>query len=285
MIELLETRGLSISAESRIRFTRFLLDTNYYRASGYWRYFQSAPQFGDNQFRPNTTAEQILDLYEFDAALRTLLLEGLATVEITLRSRFAYYYSQHLGEFSYLVSETYGNLPKESAINAELGIQKLVKQIEEDLAQSKERYIKRFRDANQEIPVWVAIEALSMGTVSKMYSRIRNAEVRYAVAKSFGIPNPEFAMSIFRSLTVLRNHCAHHARIWNRVPEFPPPVLNILKTESDKDVYHRTSWAWIVTLAKLADEINRNTHYSEDLFDFIDSFPEFHEGLKYPHSR
>ena len=45
------------------------------------------------------------------------------------------------------------------------------------------------------------------------------------VAKSFGLPQYRYMESWMRSITVLRNCCAHHARTWNRrypaMPQMP----------------------------------------------------------------
>ena len=51
LIQLLRDRGLAVDPSEEIQLTRFLLDVNYYRASGYWRYFQAAPHLGDNTFK------------------------------------------------------------------------------------------------------------------------------------------------------------------------------------------------------------------------------------------
>lgn len=285
LIQLLRDRGLEVDTTEEVQLTRFLLDVNYYRASGYWRYFQIAPQLGDNTFRSGTKLSAIFDAYDFDLGLRNILLEGLSVFEIAFRSRFAYFYAQRLPERSYLNRETYND----SIVSTDEGDWSLVDlvmtSLQGDLQRSKEPFIVRHRNAQTTPPVWVAVEALSMGTVSKMYQALSNQDVRYEIARSFGLLDPVIAESTFRSFTVLRNLCAHHARIWNRVPEYPHPVLNVLKTESDKSVYHRTPWAWIVSISHQVDQINRDKSFSETLFSYINGYPELHAGLKQPHHR
>lgn len=285
LIQLLRDRGLPVEPSEEVQLTRFLLDVNYYRASGYWRYFQVAPQLGDNTFKLGTTLNAILDAYDFDLGLRNILLEGLSVFEIAFRSRFAYFYTQSLPEKSYLSRGTY----IDSSVQTEDGNKSIVDlvltAINGDLQRSKEPFIARHRNSQSTPPIWVAVEAMSMGTVSKMYQALSKQDIRYELARSFDLRDPGIAESTFRSFTVLRNLCAHHARIWNRVPEYPHPVLKVLRTEQDKSVYHRTPWAWIVSLSHLVDQISRNKSFSGTLFGYINRFPELHEGLKQPHHR
>jgi abortive infection bacteriophage resistance protein len=105
-IDLLVQRGLPVplpadadfhERESEYRaVVRLLIDNNYYRLSGYWRYFQVNPGRGDNRFTATGTVAQIETVYTFDHGLRSILLEGLAALEVTFRSRFAYYAAANL---------------------------------------------------------------------------------------------------------------------------------------------------------------------------------------------
>lgn len=278
-IFLLERRGLSVPGEERVKLTRFLLDVNYYRASGYWKYFQQAPHLGDERFVDGTELSLIRDVYEFDHGLRQLLLEGLSIFEIAFRSRFAYFYSQYCDGYSWPTPSVY------NSGRSALAKGQMLDEMAKELSRSKEPFIIKYRESGRPIPIWVAVEALSMGSVSKMYELVRDEDVRHRLSKSFEFPKPEIAISTVRSLTILRNICAHHGRVWNRVPQFAPPVLKSLKTDADKSIYGRTPWAWIVSLGNLVDRVNRNQKYSQNLFGYIGEYPEFLDGLMRPHHR
>lgn len=86
-VALMVSRGLAVPDE--VACARFLAATNYYRFSGYARYFQQAPHLGDDDFRHGTTFGEIRAVYEADEALRTLLVVPLARVELMLRSHVA----------------------------------------------------------------------------------------------------------------------------------------------------------------------------------------------------
>lgn len=65
-VALLARRGLVIDDEAAS--TAFLTAHNYYRFSGYARYFQQAPHLGDDNFCPGTTFDEIRAIYEADDA-------------------------------------------------------------------------------------------------------------------------------------------------------------------------------------------------------------------------
>src|SRR5689334_14209107 len=110
-IELLVRRGLPVPLPSDADWDtrqseyhsimRLLVDNNYYRLSGYWRYFQIDPRKGDNQFAAATTIGHIENVYTLDNQLRAILLEGLSVLEVTFRSRFAYYLAMNMPADSY----------------------------------------------------------------------------------------------------------------------------------------------------------------------------------------
>jgi abortive infection bacteriophage resistance protein len=86
-VALLMGRGLAVRDEAAC--ARFLAATNYYRFSGYARYFQKAPHLGDDDFRPGISFEEIRMVYDADESLRTALVQPLARVELMLRSHVA----------------------------------------------------------------------------------------------------------------------------------------------------------------------------------------------------
>lgn len=65
------------------------------------------------------------------------------------------------------------------------------------------------------------------------------------VAREFGLPQYTYLESWIRCITVLRNCCAHHARIWNRrfalKPQLPNrlPLSWIAPTQKPIKLYHQ----------------------------------------------
>ena len=254
-VGLLVERGLKIKDSDETRLRRFLFDVNYFRASGYWRYFQHAPHLGENEFREGFNFDHIRDVYQFDFDLRNRLLYGIAVIEIALRSRLAHLIAQEGNSRTYLELSFYAESPHR---------EKLIKDINAEIRRSKEPFIQKHQTNSQIVPIWAAIEVMSFGTVSKIFKQIASDDVRFAISKSFKVNTPDIAVSIIRSMSTLRNICAHQGRVWNRSPIInPPQVPKKLIIETDRTIYERTPWAWIVTLSYLVDSVNQDTTYSE----------------------
>ena len=205
----LKERGLVIDDDERAE--QYLYDTNYYRLAGFARQFQADPARGDNTFAPGTTLDQLSELVAADAQFARLLSDALAVLECVVRSRFALQLALAHGEKAfYLDRDAYVD-------GLDAKIDSLIEDISRDLARDKGRTVARYapgRDFSQ-VPVWVAIELLSFGTLSKMMELLDNKAPRDAVAHSFFEQRGTFTSTI-HSLAVLRNRCAHHGQIWHR---------------------------------------------------------------------
>lgn len=76
----------------------------------------------------------------------------------------------------------------------------------------------------------LTMPVISMGTLSKLYSNFSDASAKHAVAREFGLNHHKFLRSWLECLAVLRNCCAHHSRLSNRVfpvkPKMPERMPN-----------------------------------------------------------
>ncbi|MDR2579874.1 MAG: Abi family protein [Fibromonadaceae bacterium] len=276
LIELLESRSLIFADERKAE--NFLLQNNYYRLSGYWRRYQTCPDKGDNGFADGTSFEKVVGIYRLDASLRNYLQNGLGVFEICFRSKFAYYmaHSEANGQFLYLHQSSYGNKVSKNEKPDDL-----LTSIKKELNRSKEKCVIHYKRKNEDIPIWAAVEVLSFGTVSKMYSRWTNKEVIKKVSQSFSLfKSYESTIHIIRSLVNLRNLCAHQARIWNRELIFQVASKTYLqKFGVSKE---RSQWRIISILMLLVDGINQNNEYSRDILKLCRQEEEFYAGLTSP---
>jgi abortive infection bacteriophage resistance protein len=281
-VTLLESHGLVVAtANDRLVLGRLLADNGYSRLAPYWRHWQLDPARGNKTFLPGTTVTQIVDVYAFDATLRHILAEGLARFEIALRSRLGQEMAIAGALFTYNDPAFYIQ-PRHGSRTVDAR-QELLDSMSRELDRSKEAFITGYTRQGDTPPVWLATEAFTLSTVSKMYRLLNDQTIRHAIARGFGYPNARFAETTFHSLTVLRNICAHHARLWHRADiQYAPPVLKRLQTDPDKAVYHRTPWAWMTILADLVARIDHGSAYPDKLWAHVDSHPGHRDGLKYP---
>ena len=215
-VDLLHSRGLVIDDDCRT----FLRGNNYYRFSGYTRYFQKSPEYDDNDFVNGTAFTTIKEIYEADEVLRPILLRRLSQVEVMLRSHTAYVIGKEYGPYkkyldtAFYVEGRYGENVANKCI--------------EDIGRSKERFIQHFCSPSassvgkkdySRVPIWAAVETWSFGTLSKCIERggkdaDGHARLESQVAESMGQRQAGFANRV-RALVYLRNRCAHHDRLWN----------------------------------------------------------------------
>jgi abortive infection bacteriophage resistance protein len=284
-LKLFKTRKLNVGSDRAAQL--FLYDNSYFRFSGYSRYFQKAPHLGptkDDDFREGTTFEEIRDIYELDGELRRWLFDGISELEVVITSRLAYQMSTRLGAACYLDPDTY-----EPRLNKE-GVElrkKLIAGIEDDIEDSAEPFIVGHVNKGETPPIWEVFEILTFGKISKIFGLLADTDIKDAIAKSFGyaldkkIQTDEFARCI-HAISVLRNTCAHHGRLWNRIPAPSPTVLDRLKVEKPRDIYHQSPWSLIVVLSDLVDQIRGNDSYSQGVSDLARSSKALLEGLQKP---
>ena len=228
-VALLVERGLAVDDQAAC--ASFLAATNYYRFSGYTRYFQHAPHLGNDDFYDDTAFDEVRAIYEADEALRTVLVQPLARVEVLLRAHTAYVIaSAHGPRGPYLEADFYTDAgTKEPTVEACL----------RDIERSKERHILRFKNSNGSakdygnLPVWSAVEAWSFGTLSKCIERGAQGTLADAVATSLGVAKAGFAYRV-RSLVYLRNRCAHHSRLWHHSVIDAGPTPNNVRVKAKK---------------------------------------------------
>ena len=111
-LTLLEERGLIVSDREQAK--HYLGHLNYYRLSGYWFPFKQSPT--TDRFRPNTSFEDILNLYIFDREFRLLVIDAMERIEVSVRSKWAYFFCEkyeahaHLDSSLFKKSQTHLNL-------------------------------------------------------------------------------------------------------------------------------------------------------------------------------
>lgn len=227
-VDLLVERGLVIG--DRALCAAFLAANNYYRFSGYMRYFQKAPHLGDNGFQPGTSFDEIRAIYDADEALRSVLSQRLARAEVLLRTHTAHVIADEHGPCGrYLEQDFYTD-----ARNAEPTVESCLKDVE----RSKERHILRYTTGGGTsdfagLPVWSAVEAFSFGTLSKCIERGGQGSLADAVATSVGVAKGGFPYRL-RALVYLRNRCAHHSRLWHHSVIDAGPTPNNVRVKAKK---------------------------------------------------
>lgn len=235
-VDLLAARGLVLNKNEAARWLR---NVGYYRLSGYWYpYRLETGQSGDTRLstlEPGTTLDSVVQLYEFDRKLRTLIHDGMERIEVALRSHTSYRVGER-GPLEYRNAHLFRPSFDHSGW----------------LATARRRIVRAKRHSEPikhheahydgEVPIWVLTEVLDFADVSMLFSGLR-AHDQWLIAEALGVRIDLSSLSRnqrekakklhplarwFEQLTVLRNTCAHHARVWNR--SFTPVSTAGLRT-------------------------------------------------------
>ncbi len=281
-VTLLVSRGLAV--DDKVVCAQFLAATNYYRFSGYARYFQQAPHLGNDDFRQGTTFDEVRAVYDADEALRTLLVVPLARVELMLRSHVARVIAEEHGAYGrYLEEDFYTDISdREPTVESCL----------RDIERSKDRYILRYRVDGvyradySELPVWSAVEAWSFGTLSKVIERGGQGTLSDSVATSSGIAKAGFAYRV-RALVYLRNRCAHHSRLWHHSVLDAGPTPNNVRKKAKREAGQFEPRSVLDVIASLDDMASRNQVADRLIPQLVAEHPRdsvFWQGLVKPQS-
>jgi abortive infection bacteriophage resistance protein len=198
----LEERGVIVDDPARAVET--LSRVSYYRLSAYFFPLRSGP----DSFRPGTRFSTAVELYEFDRRLRLLVLDAIERAEVLARTRITYEMAHACHPFAYAEA---GNF--DTRFNHDEWYGDLLGEVR----RSREDFIEHFKskyDGFPRVPIWMASEVMSFGTVSRMFEgMVRDHQA--AVARAFDV-HWRVAQSWLHSLSYVRNVCAHHGRLWNR---------------------------------------------------------------------
>lgn len=241
-LSLLKARGLAIADEKRCLWD--LESISYYRLSGYWYPFQKPD--GSHDFKPGHDWNEVMNLYEFDRALRLLLIDAIERVEIAVRAIWVYHLSTQYGAHAHLRPSLFRD--KRDQNNKVVWSHTRGKNnIANEVKRSNEEFVRHFKDNYTEAlpPLWASSELMSLGSLSKWFEGTKDRSVRQPTASAFGLPEQVLA-SFLHHLTVVRNHCAHHGRVWNRnmtiafeQPKSKPQDLSqSLEPKNNKKLYN-----------------------------------------------
>jgi abortive infection bacteriophage resistance protein len=280
LVRLLIQRGMII--RDPLRAQRKLTQVGYYRLSGYWhtsqKYSFPAPKTKQifSEFQNNTTFDSVFNFYLFDKSLRLELTCALERIEIYLRTIIAH----ELGRIDPMAHKDKKNFSKFSTSPAHSGQDGVSdfdiwhSKHEDLLSSSREESILSHRTNQKPIPLWVASEAWSFGTLSKLYSMLNGAN-QQRICDRLGLENRVVLDNWLINFTGIRNRCAHHSRLCNR-PNIRTLIIpkngyfnliNLSEAEKNK------LYGFICVIWFLVKKIGPSSSWINRIADIIDSKP------------
>ena len=208
--QLLLNRGLTGISKEELK--KILGNVNYYRLRGYTYPYQNNNE-ENTPFLPSSKWDFIWNDYVFDSKLRNLITEALGHIEVAFRTQLELEMSLSHGSRWYTDSEL--------AYSKEL-FQKNPNELNAHWNRSREIFKEHYEykyNPSLSPPAWMIFETTTFGTVSKIYSNIKNEiPAKTKIAKYFGFTkaSTKVFISWMQHLNLVRNICAHHSRLFSR---------------------------------------------------------------------
>ena len=213
-ISLLKDKGLIIDNEKIAR--KYLKQVGYYKLiNGYREPFMfkfKNKGIEQHKFVENTTISELFYLYNFDQDLKNLIFKHICQIEVFIKSLM-----------SDLISRKYGvkqdDYLKQDNFKSDKETQKNFIEIQTDilntikLQNGKHKAITWYAENYGYYPFWVVANVLSLGTISLLYSKLKQPD-QFEISNSFGLKSKIFE-SMLMTLLLFRNACAHNEVIYN----------------------------------------------------------------------
>ncbi len=169
----------------------------------------------------NTAFEDIYALYLFDEQLRQLVFHYICRLEKQVSNSLSYAFCEQHGELqnTYLDVNNYNY-----SLQNQAGVDNLIKMLNRLISKSTDYdYILYQRNTYQNVPLWVLVNVLTFGQISKMYSFL-SQQIRCKISKNFKYVNEKELEQYLKVLVLYRNVCAHNEclfshKVYSEIPD------------------------------------------------------------------
>ena len=199
----LRAKGLSVPDGERA--VACLACVNYYRLRGYWLTLEES-----GRFKRGVSFQDVWDVANIDSDVRQWVAAAIEPVEIKLRAQFAQQLAVRHGANALRQAGLFKS--EERYRGSMAGLDREIRRALRD----RNPFVAHHMEKDGMLPIWATVEVASLGTISKLYGNLKDAEASRAIAASFGI-KPYYLKGWVEHLTYVRNICAHHNRFYNRL--------------------------------------------------------------------
>lgn len=262
-LSMLRERGLIIEDDAKA--LQQLHSISYFRLASYLKPMECDSLL--HLFRDNSHFEDAIKIYEFDKRLRGIIFMAIQDIEVALRTRIIHHFSMSYGPFWFMDSQLFGQQQIHGVC---------LDNVAKEVRRSREEFITEYYanySSPEFPPAWKTMEVVSFGTLSKLFCNFGDVEKKKIVAKEFLLPQYLYLENWIKCLAVLRNACAHHARVWNRrfpmipvVPRRLPGLWLHVGVFRPQKIYGH-----LCCMAYLEQSINPNCQFKQQLLGLLDN--------------
>ena len=292
-IEILRNRGMRILDSEKNAAIQLLKRNNYYNIINGYKDLFVEKGVNPEKYLPNVSFKEVYDLHQFDKEVRLDLSHILIIIERTFASIVAYEFSKlHPNhDIEYMDINNYNTsltkidrLTQQPVIQASELICNFNKEFY-DAIEKGDRMICHYKYQYGKVPLWVFINKLTFGTLSKMFKCLNNQE-RTAITQSINQTSNMrlFPNDIQKALSVLvslRNKCAHDQRVYDfdPSPTSVKPNDSLDKFISNENYNHQSLFGAISCLSLFVSQpifsefVKKFKNHIIKLFSTIHSIP------------
>lgn len=264
LLRILKDRGLDFSETKNAE--QVLRSIGYYRLSGYLYPFLENPKV-KHIYKKESTLNKVLNLYEFDREFRLLVFDQIERIEIAVRSAITNIMCEEVKDVFWISSSLYfANKDK---------FCKTKTLIDKEILNSREDFISHFKQAYEDPypPSWMLAEIIPLGTLTRVFENIASNQARKKIARHFGLSVPVF-ISWMTIVTLTRNSCCHHARLWNRSLSLRALTMkNPIRPWINDNVRQGRVFFTLCILKHFMDIIHPNNKFKSHLIALLDKYP------------
>lgn len=274
-IEKLKSHGIVIADIEEAK--EILKRVNYYRFTGYALQFRKNPAGSD--YIEGTTFETVYHLYQVDEILRDTFRRYIEKAEVYYRTQIAYGFS-----IAKCTDSPYDQHYDENNFFNKKGYREVMENFGREKNYYKDSLIVKHHKMkySSKMPLWVIVELMSFSNLSKLYSSMYYSE-KEAIAGRVGIGRDTLENHL-HCLSVLRNKCAHAARMYNTVFN-PPARFTASFLRKHPEIKNNSLFAYtLVLLKRLPDEKSKRSliqtienvleEYKDDIDMGVMGFPD-----------
>ena len=195
----LRVHGVDIEDEGNA--LEFLQNVSYYRLSGYFLVFQDKNKKADK-----ISFDRIVSIYRFDSMMRFWFLAVIEEIEQYLKTQISYYVAHKYGAESYLDESMFSRKHNHQVFREKLDTYKRENRNNPVFIHHETHYAGH-------MPIWAIVDVFTLGTLSIFYADMKTEDKKSIARSSFSTGTKQLE-SWLRSLTELRNRCAHFARLY-----------------------------------------------------------------------
>lgn len=259
---ILEKHGISINncnyAKDILKFV------NYYRLTGYALQFRVSEN--ESLYTGNISFDDVYNIYKADEHLRNLLRLYIEKAEIYYRTQIAYGfaiskctvppYDQHYNENNFYDKDGYNHVMVNFGREKDYYKDSLI------VKHHKDKY-------SGKMPIWVMVELMSFSGLSKLYKSMYISE-KSEIAKAIGV-NYTTLENHLHCLSVLRNKCAHGARLYN-TEFYPPAKFTSEFLKRNPEIKNNSLFAYILILLKRLPDKQSKQELIESVQNLIEQY-------------